>query len=435
MTTAGLRPTRYRFAILSMVFVSVIINYMDRMTMSVVMPILKDGETGIGLSDIEAGYILGVLGIAYTLAQVPGGFLIDLVKMRILYPILIVLWSIASIGQGLVNSVAALAGCRIAIGIFEAPSFPCNNKIVSTWFPEKERASAIAVYTSGQYLGLALLMPFLAIMLELMGWRGLFVVTGTIGIAWGIFMYLAYREPSEHKKVNEAELQHIQQDETIVSNMDQKSNSSFTKRNFAAVFSKPRLWGLFIGQFGLGGALAFYFSWFPTYLKDARGLSFLESGLYGALPFISAFFGVLISGLVSDKLAKRGYSKEFSRKAPVILGLALISSIIAANFTDNNNVIIAVLSVASFGVGLASIAWVFVSLIAPKKLLGLVGGCFNLAGGLGGAAVPICIGYILDANNQDFTYVFVLVAAFALLSMLSYWFLMGSLSKLDGDEA
>ncbi|MDA9887441.1 MFS transporter, partial [Flavobacteriaceae bacterium] len=167
--------TYKRYNILTLIFITVVINYMDRSNISVAASAIS-GE--LGLTKIQMGLIFSAFAWSYSSLQIPGGIIVDYVKPRILYPFMIVLWSIATLFQGFVSSLGALIGCRIAIGAFEAPSYPCNNKIVTSWFPEKERASAIAIYTSGQFIGLAFLTPALILIQSKLEWRGLFIVSG-----------------------------------------------------------------------------------------------------------------------------------------------------------------------------------------------------------------------------------------------------------------
>mgnify|MGYP001555492281 FL=1 len=148
-------------------FISVVINYMDRTNIAVAASALSEE---LSLSSVQMGLIFSAFGWTYSALQVPGGLAVDLVKVRILYPFMLVAWSLATLVQGLVSSFTALIGCRMAIGVFEAPSYPCNNKIATVWFPANERASAIGTYTSGQFIGLAFLMPVLAIIQEYFGW-------------------------------------------------------------------------------------------------------------------------------------------------------------------------------------------------------------------------------------------------------------------------
>ncbi|WP_096084778.1 MFS transporter [Agaribacterium haliotis] len=402
-----------RFKILALIFISVVINYMDRSNMAVAAPLISEE---LGFTSVHMGWIFSAFGLTYALFQIPGGVVVDYVKPRILYPFILVAWSLATLIQGLVSSVAALVGCRLAIGVFEAPSYPANNKIVTAWFSEDQRASAIAVYTSGQFIGLAFLTPALIFIQASVGWRGLFIISGLIGFAWAAIWYLLYRDPKgaenrAQEKAKQAEqVQH------------------FKPADVLEAFSYRKLWGIYIGQFCLGATLIFFLTWFPTYLMEYRGFSNLKTGLLGALPYIAAFFGVLISGTVSDYLVRRGVSKELSRKAPIIIGLALSTTVIGANYVESELAVIGFLALAFFGNGLASIAWVFVSLLAPSRMVGLVGGCFNFVGGLSAMTVPVVIGYLVEGG--DFRPALFFIAALAATGVCSYLFLVGKVERV-----
>lgn len=139
------KPTKKRFQVLTLIFISVVINYMDRTNLSVAASALSNE---LSLTPVQMGLLFSAFGWTYSILQIPGGMAVDLVKTRLLYPFILIAWSLATLVQGLVSSFSALIGCRMVIGVFEAPSYPCNNKIVTSWFPENERASAIAVYLS-----------------------------------------------------------------------------------------------------------------------------------------------------------------------------------------------------------------------------------------------------------------------------------------------
>ncbi|MEL7162246.1 MAG: MFS transporter, partial [Bacteroidota bacterium] len=132
-------PTNKRFGILSLVFITVVINYMDRSNISIAAAALTED---LSLTKVQMGIIFSAFAWTYSALQIPGGIIADTVRPRILYPIILALWSAATLAQGFANSLLVLVGCRASIGIFEAPSYPTNNRIVTTWFPEKERASA-----------------------------------------------------------------------------------------------------------------------------------------------------------------------------------------------------------------------------------------------------------------------------------------------------
>ncbi len=415
--------TKKRYNILAMIFVTVVINYLDRTNISVAAFALR---TDLSINTEQMGWVFSAFGISYAILQIPGGVLADRIKSRILYSILLVLWSVATLIQGLVNSLAALIGLRAGIGVFEAPSYPINNLVVSRWFPEKERASAIAIYTSGQFLGLAFLMPVLTLIQDALGWRGLFIVSGIIGIVWAVIWYFFYRDPRDHKSVSESEIKYIEEGGGLVGTKETEKKK-FDINDLLQAFIYRKLWGIYIGQFCLGSITWFFLTWFPTYLVEFRGLDFVKSGFYAAIPYLAAFLGVILSGFTSDFLTKRGFSVETSRKAPIIVGMLMTVFIVGANYTEDTFFIIMFLALAGFGMGLASIAWVFVSLLAPKENLGLVGGAFNFIGGLA-VFVPAIIGYIV--SDGDFSPALVFIAVISVIGLLSYIFMVGKVERI-----
>ncbi|KZS38838.1 glucarate transporter [Aquimarina aggregata] len=428
MSTMTTKVRTYkRYNILLLVFITVVINYMDRSNISVAASAIT---SELGLTKVQMGLIFSAFAWSYSSLQIPGGIVVDYVKPRILYPFMMILWSIVTLVQGFVGSLGALIGCRIAIGAFEAPSYPCNNKIVTSWFPEKERASAIAVYTSGQFIGLAFLTPVLILIQDALGWRGLFIVSGILGIVWALIWYLFYRDPNKHGKVSKQELEYIEKGGGLTTHITVKmEEQEFNWKDLRLAFTYRKLWGVYLGQFCLGSLFIFFLTWFPTYLVEYRGLDFIKSGFLASVPFLAAFVGVLLSGFTSDFLVRKGYSNELARKAPIIIGMFLSLAIIGANYTDNTVLIIFFLSLAFFGNGLASITWVFVSLLAPKKMIGLVGGVFNFIGGLAAALTPILIGWL--AKDGDFKPALFYIGALALIGFCSYLFLVGKVKRIE----
>ena len=140
------------------------------------------------------------------------------------------------------------------------------------------------------------------------------------------------------------------------------------------VLGRRKLWGVYIGQFGINSTQWFFLTWFPTYMVTYRHVSFLKSGLLEALPFLGAFVGVLMGGFVSDLMLRTGSTLTKARKLPIIVGLLLCSSIIGANYVSSPIYISACLTLAFFGCGFGSITWSLVSTIAPEHLIGLTGG-------------------------------------------------------------
>ena len=423
-----MKPSKIRIRILAFIFINVVINYMDRSNISVAASAIQDE---FQLSSVQLGLIFSAFGWTYAALQIPGGILVDRFGPRIVYGVSLVSWSLVTLFQGFVKGFAGLFSLRLLTGAFEAPAFPANNRVVTSWFPDNERASAIATYTSGQFMGLALLTPALAAIQYYTGWRGLFIVTGLVGVVWGFIWYRFYRDPAKHPDVNQAEIDLIERGGGLIhqeSTGTAKGQAEFKWSNLREVFSHRKLWGIYLGQFAVNSTLWFFLTWFPTYLVEYRGLDFLKSGFLASLPFLAAFIGVLSSGFLSDHLIKKGFSVGISRKAPVITGLILSISIIGANYVEDTTLIIFFMALAFFGNGFASITWVFVSTLAPKNLVGLTGGVFNFIGGLASVIVPIVIGFL--AQNGNFEPALIFIGSLGLLGALSYIFLVGKVERI-----
>jgi ACS family D-galactonate transporter-like MFS transporter len=426
---SGAQATRSRYLIMVMLFITVVINYLDRSNLSIAAPALKDE---FGLDTVHEGLILSAFGWTYAAMQIPGGWLVDRVAPRVLYAVALILWSAATLFMGFAGSFVALFVLRLAVGALEAPAYPINNRVVTTWFPERERATAIGFYTSGQFVGLAFLTPVLAWLQHHYGWHMVFVSTGLIGIVWGVLWFLIYREPRQFRGANEAEIELIRQGGGVVDleRRAKEKKTPFAWADLGLVMSRRKLWGVYLGQFCLTSTLWFFLTWFPTYLVKYRGMDFIKSGFLASVPFLAAFVGVLCSGVLSDWLIRRGATLGVARKLPIILGLLISTSMIGANYTDSTGWVIFFLALAFFGNGLASITWSLVSTLAPVRLLGLTGGVFNFIGNLSSICTPIVIGFLVSQDN--FAPAIVYVASLALLGALSYILLVGKVERIEG---
>ncbi len=233
--------SRVRYTILAAVFVNVVINYMDRSNISVAGTVISKE---LDLDSIKMGYVFSAFGWTYASLQIPGGILADRFSIRLLYSASLIMWSLATIAQGFIAGFITLMLLRFMIGAFEAPAYPMNNRIVTSWFPESERASAIGVYTSGQFIGLAFLTPVLTYIQVYAGWRGLFYISGIVGVVWGIAWYFFYRPPLQHKKINEAELDYIEKGGGILNReKGGEEHKKFEWKNLGAYPLKKKIVG------------------------------------------------------------------------------------------------------------------------------------------------------------------------------------------------
>jgi ACS family D-galactonate transporter-like MFS transporter len=421
------KPTRARFLVMLMLFVSVVVTFMDRSNLSITAPAMR---TELGIDTVHMGWILSAFGWTYAFCQIPAGWLVDRIAPRFFYPAILILWSIATVMLGVAGSVIALICIRLLIGVLEAPSYMINNMVVSSWFPDRERAGAIGFYTSGQFVGLAFLTPLLLLLQTHYGWRAVFYTTGVGGLVWGLIWLWAYRTPRESKRANAAEIAEIEAGGALTElGSTHKEKRKLTWNDFATVFKYRKLWGVYVGQFAVTSCQWFFLTWFPTYLIEFRHLSFVKTGLYASVPFLAAFVGVLLSGFVSDRILRRGFSLGVARKSPIIFGLLLSSSIIGANYVEAPELVIAFMALAFFGNGLASIGWSLISSEAPRRLIGLTGGTFNFISNLSGITTPLVIGYLAQGGNfaPGLTY----IATVAVIGALSYILMIGKVERVE----
>lgn len=425
--------TRKRFIVLALLFGCVWINYMNRTNISIAGTTMRED---LGIDPLKMGLIFSAFSWTYGWLQIPGGAMVDVFRTRKFYAVIMFFWSAMTTLTGFANSLASLIGLRLGLGLFQAPSYPAHNKIVTRWFPTNERATAIAVYTSAQFLVLAFMPIIFVGMMNAVTWRGLFIITGIVSILGSFVMYALYRDPKDHKSVSQSELDYIEEGGGLVNDGgDVKPDAPKEKFNWADLaeaFKHRKLWGVYIGQFCLGSLFVFFLTWFPSYLKDTRGLSLESMGWWVMIPPLGAFVGVLLSGTISDLLVKRGVSPGTSRKIPVLCGMVLGSSIIGANYTDSTGMVVFFMTIALFGNGLASIAWVFISSIAPIRCMGLVGGVFNFIGNLAGISLPIIVGYL--ARDGNFESGLIYIAVVSILGFCSYLFLVGKVERIEIPE-
>jgi MFS transporter, ACS family, D-galactonate transporter len=422
-----MKRTRVRLGMLALISVGTMINYLDRAVLGVAAPSLTQE---LGLSAAVMGIVFSAFSWTYATAQIPGGILLDRFGTRIIYFLSVGFWSVFTLLMGLVSSLAGLIACRLGLGVAEAPCFPANSRVLGTWFPQHERARANSVYSVGQYFGLAFLSPLLFWIVSSLGWRMLFILAGAIGIVFAFVWLKFYKEPHESQSVNQAELDYIEAGGGLGHTA---TTTPFSWRSMGQLMRKRQILGASIGQFAGNSTLVFFLTWFPSYLATERHMEWLKVGVFAVMPYIAASAGVLLGGWVSDRLIKRTGNANIGRKLPIITGLLLASTIIAANYVESNVAVVAIMSVAFFGQGMVNLGWTLITDVAPKQLVGLTGGLFNLCANLAGIITPIVIGIIVSTTGS-FVGALAFIGVLALIGALSYIFIVGDVRRVELDD-
>ena len=260
------------------------------------------------------------------------------------------------------------------------------------------------------------------------GWQAVFYSMGLIGMLLGFFWFALIRDPANHPMVNSAELDYIHSGGGLAT---VPAGGSQVRLDYVRqMLSSRMLIGVYVGQFGINTITWFFLTWFPTYLVQARGMSILRAGIMASIPALLGFAGGLLGGYTSDWLLRKGISLTVARKTPIILGMALSSGIVLANYVTAEWLVILVMSLAFFSKGFGALGWVVVSDTSPKEMVGLSGGIFNFAGNIASVVTPIVIGYIL-AVTGSFNGALLYVGMMGGLGALSYLLIVGEIRRLE----
>lgn len=426
-----IKRTSVRHGILIFLFLATVFNYADRATLSVVAPIMSK-ELGFDPEALELAF--SAFGISYVIMQIPGGWLLDKYGSRLVYGCALIGWSIVTMFQGTIYLFASplivLVILRLLMGAIEAPAFPANSRLSVQWFPNKERGFVTAVYQAAQYISLGIVTPLMTLILHNMSWHYVFYYIGAIGVVLGIVWLAKIRDPLQHKKINQQELDYIREGGGEPELGNAKKSEKISLAQIKSVCVNRMMIGVYIGQFCVTSITWFFLTWFPTYLYQAKGMSILKVGFIASIPAIAGFIGGLMGGVFSDWLLKRGYSLTTARKFPVICGMLLSCVIVVANYTQSEVVVIAAMSLAFFAKGFGNLGWCVLSDTSPKEVLGIAGGVFNMCGNLASIITPLVIGVILS-STQSFDYAILYVGSMGLIGLFSYLFIVGSLERIQ----
>ena len=429
------KETRVRYLIICILFAVSCFSFADRSALSqAVSSMPKDMD----LSPQRMGYLLFGFGWAYALGQLPSGGLLDRFGSKRVYGISIILWSTFAFLTGCAGYVGASAAftaifiLRILSGLAQSPVFPGNGRIVAAWFPTSERGRASAIFNASQYFALPIFAPIFGGLLHRYGWQSCFWFMGALGGVFTLVWFTNIFGVKDHPRIAPAEVETIERGGGLV-NTDANASAKKNTLNWATVkmlLSYRMLVGVYIGQYCITTLTWFFLTWFPLYLSQARHMSVLKVGFAAAVPGLCGGFGGILGGIISDELLRRGYSLSFSRKLPIMAGMALSMTIIACNYAGSQSIMLLFMSISFFGKGIGALGWTVISDTSPKGMVGMNGALFNLCGNLAGVTTPLIIGYIVE-KTHSYNGALVFVAVIAFCAIVSYGPIVGEIKRLE----
>ena len=404
MKLAGLR-----WWIVALLFGAAVLNYVDRQTLSALAPTI---QTDLAMDDRAYANVVNIFLVAYTLAYLVSGRIADKIGTRASMVLFVAWWSVANMLTAASQGVRSLSGFRFMLGLGEAGVWPAASKAVSEWFPAKERALAIGVYTMGATIG-ATVAPYLVIPLathaysETMpavanwlgqgtGWRLAFILTGAVGLLWLVPWLWFYRQPRENKLITEAELKLIEDSAAAENPADSAKENAWSWKQ---VFLFRGTWLLLLGRLITDPVWYFYQFWFPKYLSADRQLS-QEQLKITWIVYAAAGVGSLLGGWLSGQFVKRGVAPASSRLW-VMLGCACIMPLspFIAQATGLN--LMMTLTVCTV---LASLAWLInicslVVDVVPRHSLGTVFSVVATGSTIGGIIMNMIVATMVSGPS------------------------------------
>jgi ACS family D-galactonate transporter-like MFS transporter len=418
------RPPRRRWRIAWLLSLGVLVNYFDRVNLSVSHAALY---TAFGISDVTFGYLSGAYNWTYAMCQLPIGVVLDRFGVRRVGRASTFLWSIASFAAAITPSISGFFAARLLLGVGEAPTFPANAKAIGHWFPVKERSFATAIFDAAAKFASAVGVPLIGILLLKVGWRLSFALTGLISLGYFFLFSKIYREPKDDPELTDVELAYIAQDVQV----DAVKDVEVERVSLGYLIRQRKVLGLAIGFGSYNYVFYLLLTWLPSYLSSALHIDLLHSFLYTGVPWLFATLMAFVGGGVTDGLIQRGWDANRVRKTVLICGTAFGLGILGAAHAHTATRALIWISVSIGGLSAAApVGWSIPSMIAPRGSVGTVGGIVNFSNQISGIAAPIITGYVVAATHS-YAIAFGISAVYLLIGIMSYIFLLGRIEQVD----
>lgn len=423
------RIPRLRWGIGVLLGVGVLINYFDRINLSVAAPQLKHD---FGLTDGELGWLFSGFFWSYALLQIPTGMILDRFGVTRVNRISTFFWSVMSAASAFAVGLGSLLGARVLLGVAEGPAFPASSKATGYWFPRQERALATSLFDAAAKFSNVIGVPLVALAVVKLGWRWGFGITGFLSFLYFLAFTIVYRDPSKHKRLTEEERDYIREGGATPEGPAQAGEVAM----LGYLLRNRKVWGLTIGFAAYGYSFYLFLTWLPNYLVETMHMSILKSAGYTAIPWIFATIAdLVVGGWLIDHLIGRGYRETPVRMTVLVLGMLLGLAVFGATFTTSPVWAVVWISVALSGLAAAApVGWSIPSLIAPRGGTGTIGGIMNFLNNMMGVVAPVTTGYVVGAT-ESFTDAFLIAGVVLIVGIAAYLVLLGNLVPIPDPPA
>jgi ACS family glucarate transporter-like MFS transporter len=411
----GSTGQKKRIWIYVFLFTLTLINYIDRISLSVASTALKQE---FGISPVAMGYLLSSFVWLYFVALIPMGYLVGRYGPKKVNSWGIGVWSLATVCTAFASGFFSLLGCRLVMGAGEATTYPAGARVVRDWMPLRERGMATAVFHSGSLVGPAVGAVGFGWLITAFGWRPAFLVAGAIGCVWLAAWLKWYQHPSKTSWLSAEELDEI----TAGSVAEPAQAATSRPLGFAGLVRSRTMWAIGLSHGCAVYATYFFLTWLPNYLQAEKGLSVMTSSLYTAIPYLGAAVLAIVIGRCSD-LAVRGRAAQSGQRRFAVAAVLIASSIILlVPALDSTAAILLVitLSLATCASAVSLDLSLVNDLVRSSDDVGTAAGFITAVGNLFGLLAPIVTGYVVAGTGgfaMAFTVVGVLLVVGAALQV------------------
>ncbi|MBN8950789.1 MULTISPECIES: MFS transporter [unclassified Rhizobium] len=424
------RPsTNRRWWIGALLALGVLVNYFDRVNLTVASPLIQDD---FKIGPAEMGILFSAFGWTYGFLQIPVGMLLDRFGVMRVMRWSTFSWGIASVITAFSTGMQTLFLSRMLLGVAETPGFPANSKATGYWFPRHERGLATALFDAAAKFSNVIAIPMVAFLMLHFGWRGGFIATAIISFVFFALFWLFYRDPSADRNLSDEERAYLKAGGAAL----EGEASANAVGMLGYLLRNRKVWGLSIGFAAYGYAFALFIFWLPDYLVKEMHMDILKSASFTTIPWIFATISdLLIGGWLIDHLIRKGHDESRVRKTIIVLGMLMGLAVVGAGLTADPYWAILWITISLSGLAAAAPAgWSIPALIAPKGGAATVGGIMNFLNSVTGIAAPIITGFIVGAT-QSFSRAFLLAGAMLAIGIVSYVFVLGRIEPIADPKA
>jgi MFS transporter, ACS family, D-galactonate transporter len=417
---------RLRWRIGGLLGVGVLINFLDRISLSVAAPQLQQS---FGLTAEQIGLLLSAFFWSYAVLQIPAGLLLDRFGVTRVGRWGAFLWGAASTVTACAGGFAGIFIARLLLGAAEAPGFPANAKAIGYWFPRTERALSTALFDAAAKFSSVIGVPLVAFAIVRYGWRWGFGIVAALSFCYCAAFWLLYRDPSAHPRLSRAEREYM-----TAHGAEAEGEAAVSASGMLWYLLRSRkVWGLSLGFAAYGYNFYLFLTWLPAYLVQTMHMSILKSAGFAALPWACATLSdLIIGGWLIDHLIARGHDASRVRKSVLVTGMCAGLAVFGATTTTNPAIAITWICIALSGLAAAApVGWSLPALIAPRGGTGTVGSIMNFANNAMGIAAPIITGIVVGSTHS-FSNAFLVAGGVLLAGVASFALLLGPIESLPG---